>query len=107
MPLLSTNQSPYPHCITPPIIPSLSRCEGYLTRATLEGLSEEKDLELIVDGQDTGSGNTTENVGTSTLEERLDALLGDDLASSVYGTVVLDGLTGRHHHTTSDSVKRV
>lgn len=81
--------------------------EFNLTGTTLEGLSEEENLELIVDRQHTSTGNTTENVGTSTLEQRLDTLLGDDLAGSIQGTVVLDGLTGGHHHTTSDSVKRV
>lgn len=103
---LSTTPSPF-LCITPPRLPSLSRYEGYLTGTALEGLSEEKDLELIVDGEHTSTGDTTENVGTSTLEERLDTLLGDDLAGSIQGTVVLDGLARGHHHTTSDSVKRV
>jgi len=83
------------------------REERRLTRSTLELLAEENELGLVVDGQDTGTGNTTENVGTSTLEERLDTLSGDDLAGSIEGTVVLDGLTGGHHHTTADSVKRV
>jgi hypothetical protein len=58
----------------------------------LEGLSEHEHLGLVVDGQDTSTGNTTEDVGTSTLEERLDTLLGDDLATSVDGRLVLDGL---------------
>jgi hypothetical protein len=58
----------------------------------LEGLSEHEELGLVVDGQDTGTGNTTENVGSGTLEERLDTLLGDDLATSVDGRLVLDGL---------------
>lgn len=80
---------------------------GYLTGTALEGLAEEDDLELIVDRQDTSTGDTTEDVGTSTLEERLDTLLGDDLAGSIESTVVLDGLTRGHHHTTADSVKRV
>ncbi|KAH0357086.1 ADP,ATP carrier protein, partial [Aureobasidium melanogenum] len=79
----------------------------HLTGTTLELLAEEDELDLVVDGQDTGTSNTTEDVGTSTLEERLDTLSGDDLAGSVEGTVVLDGLTGGHHHTTTDSVKRV
>lgn len=78
-----------------------------LARATLEGLAEEDDLELVVDGQDTSTGDTTEDVGTSTLEERLDTLLGDDLAGSIESTVVLDGLTGGHHHAATDGVKRV
>ena len=62
---------------------------------------------MIVDGQDTGTGNTTENVGTSTLEERLESLLGDDLSTSIERRLVLDGLTGSHHHTTTDGVQWV
>ena len=79
----------------------------YSTTSLFEGLAEEDDLELIVDGQNTSTGNTTEDVGTGTLEERLDTLLGDDLAGSVHGTVVLDGLTGGHHHAATDGVQRV
>lgn len=103
---LPTGQSPI-HCITPPPLSYLAEVSGHLTGAALEGLAEEKDLELIVDGQDTSTGHTTENVGTSTLEERLDTLLGHNLAGSIQGTVVLDGLTRGHHHTTSDGVERV
>ena len=73
----------------------------------LELLAEEEELGLVVDGQDTSTGNTTEDVGTGTLEERLDTLLGDDLAGSVHGGGVLDGLTGGHHHATTNGVKRV
>jgi hypothetical protein len=62
---------------------------------------------LIVDGQDTSTCDTTENVGTSTLEERLDTLLGNDLATSIEGRLVLDSLTRSHHHTTTDSVQGV
>jgi hypothetical protein len=73
----------------------------------LEGLAEHQDLHLIVDGQDTSTGDTTENVGTCTLEERSETLLGDDLATSIEGRLVFDGLTGGHHHTTTDSVQWV
>lgn len=75
--------------------------------STLEGLSEKDELELIVDGQDTSTGNTTENVGTSTVEQRLNTVLGDNLAGSIEGVLVLDGLTRGHHHATTDGVKRV
>jgi hypothetical protein len=51
----------------------------------LEGLAEHQDLHLIVDGQDTGTGDTTENVGTCTLEERSDTFLGNDLATGIEG----------------------
>jgi hypothetical protein len=63
-----------------------------LARATLEGLAEEEQLDLVVDGQHTGTSDTTEDVGTSTLEERADTLLGDDLLGGVDGGLVLDGL---------------
>lgn len=72
-----------------------------------ECLAEEDDLQLVVDGQDTSTSNTTENVGTSTLEERADTLLSDDLAASIQGGLVLDGLTRSHHHTTTDSIQWV
>jgi len=64
-------------------------------------------LHLIVDGQYTGTSDTTENVGTSTLEERLESLLGDNLATGIERRLVLDGLTGGHHHTTTDGVQRI
>jgi hypothetical protein len=62
---------------------------------------------LIVDGQNTGTGDTTENVGTSTFEERLNTLLGNDLATSIEGRLVLDSLTRCHHHTTANGVQWV
>ena len=63
-----------------------------LARATLELLAEHEELDLVVDGEHTSTGDTTEDVGTGTLEERLDTLLGDDLLASVEGRLVLDGL---------------
>jgi hypothetical protein len=84
-------------------------------------------LDLVVDREHTGTGDTTEDVGTGTLEERADTFLGDDLAAGVDGGLVLDGLsqlvlvfnvqrmivgckthfTRSHHHTTTDRVERV
>lgn len=65
---------------------------GTLTRSALECLAEHKQLRLIVDGQHTGTGNATEDVGTSTLEQRPDTFLGDDLASGIQGGLVFDSL---------------
>lgn len=79
----------------------------HLARSTLEGLAEHDELELVVDRQHTSTGDTAENVGTGTTEERLDTLLGDDLLEGVERAAVLDGLTRGHHHTTTDSVKGV
>jgi len=59
-----------------------------------EGLSEEEELDLVVQRQHTGTSNTTEDVGTSTLEERLNTLGLDNRGESVHGGLVLDGLTG-------------
>lgn len=63
-----------------------------LARTALEGLAEHEKLDLVVDGQDTSTGDTTENVGTGTLEERADALSGNDLATGIERRLVLDGL---------------
>jgi hypothetical protein len=72
-----------------------------------ELLAEQDELNLVIDGKHTSTSNTTEDVSTGTLEEGLDTLLGGDLAGSIEGGAVLDGLTRSHHHTTTDGVKRV
>lgn len=51
-------------------------------------LSEDELLEFVVHREDGGSGNTTKNVGSSSLEERLDSLGGNDLSSSVEHALV-------------------
>lgn len=63
-----------------------------LSRSTLEGLAEEKKLGLVIDRQYTGTGNTTKNVGTGTLEERPNTFLGNNLATGIKRGLVLDGL---------------
>lgn len=70
-------------------------------------LAEHELLELVVERQDTGTGNTSEDVGSGTLEERLDTLLGDDLRTGVDHRLVVNGTTRGHHHSSSDSVERV
>ena len=78
-----------------------STCSGLLTRSTGVDLAEEDLLELVIDGEHTSASNTTEDVGTSTLEEGLDSLLGDDLGASIeHGLVVNTGAGGHHHATT-------
>lgn len=78
-----------------------------LAGTTFEGLSEEEELELIVDGQHTSTGDTTQDVGASTLEQGLDTLLGDDLLEGIEGRSILDGLARGHHHAPTDGVERV
>lgn len=70
-------------------------------------LSEEELLELIVHGEDSGSGDTTEDVGSGTLEERGDTLGLDDLPAAVDHAVVVDLLSRGHHHATTDGIERV
>jgi len=93
------------------IHPGRKPCSHTLARSTRSthgvDLAEHELLELVVKRQDTGTGNTSEDVGSGTLEERLDTLLGDDLRSSVDHRLVVDGTTRGHHHSSSDSVKRV
>jgi hypothetical protein len=60
--------------------------------SALELLAEHEQLDLVVDREHTSTGDTTEDVGTSTLEERLGSLLGDDLSGSIEGRLVLDRL---------------
>jgi len=57
--------------ILPHLPPSIRlSCLHYeWVNCSLELLSEHEELGLVVDGQDTGTSDTTENVGTSTLEE--------------------------------------
>ena len=68
-------------------------------------LAEHDLLEFVVEGQHTSASNTTENVGTSTLEERLGALLGNDLGTSIEHGLVVNRSTGSHHHTTTDGIQ--
>lgn len=57
-----------------------------------EGLAEEEELGLVVDGEHTSTGDTTEDVSTGTLEEGSDTLLGEDLSGSIDRRGVLNGL---------------
>ena len=64
-----------------------------LTRTSRELLSEQEELDLIVTGNGTSTGNSTENVGTSTLEQGLVSFLLQDFSSALQGRRVLDGFT--------------
>ena len=70
-------------------------------------LAEHDLLQFVVEGQHTGTSNTTENIGTGTLEERLGTLFGDDLRAGVEHGLVVNASTGSHHHTTTDGVQWV
>jgi len=70
-------------------------------------LAEHDLLKLVVEGQHTSTSNTTENVGSSTLEEGLGTLLGNDLRAGIEHGLVVNGSTRSHHHTTTDGIQGV
>lgn len=81
--------------------------KGSLSRTVTILLTENLDLKHIVTGEGTSTGDGTENVGTSTLEEGLHALVLGNLDESLDGGRVLLGLTGGHHHAAADGIDGV
>ena len=73
----------------------------HLARSTRVNLAKHDLLELVVQRQNTGTSDTTENVGTSTLEQRFGTLLGNDLRPSIKHRLVVDTSAGSHHHATT------
>jgi len=64
-------------------------------------------LEFVESRQYTSTGHTTENVGTCSLHKAHESLCLNDCNSTVNGALVLNGLPGGHHHTSSDCVNGV
>merc|ERR1739848_515836 len=64
-------------------------------------------LKLVKPGQDTGSGHSSQNVGSGSLHQRHEALVLQDLREAVEGSLVLDSAAGGHHHPPPDGVDRV
>ena len=79
---------------------------------------------MVIDGQHTSTGDTTENVGTGTLEQRANTFGSDNLLEGIEGRLILDSLDTRlatikpcrweyaylarsHHHATTDGIKRI
>merc|ERR1711989_66438 len=61
----------------------------------------------IETGQDTSTGDTSEDVGAGALHHGHEALVLHDLNGAIDGALVLDGRSGGHHHTTTDGVNGV
>jgi hypothetical protein len=61
-------------------------------------------LEFVETGQDTGSGHTTEDVGSGALHQGHEALVLAHLHEAVNGALVLDGGSRSHHHTSPNCV---
>jgi len=64
-------------------------------------------LDDIETREDTSSSNTSEDVSTSTLHQRHEAFVSDDLHAAVEGGLVVDASSGGHHHSTSDGIDGV
>ncbi len=79
-------------CVVPCVCCRRSRRARRLAGTALEGLAEHEKLNLVIDGQNTSTGNTTEDVSTGTLEEGSDTLSSHDLGGGIEGALVLDGL---------------
>ena len=78
-----------------------------LTLTSRVDLAEHDLLEFVVEGQHTSTSNTTENVSTSTLEEGLGALLGNNLGTGIEHGLIVNRSTRSHHHTTTDGIQWV
>jgi len=61
-------------------------------------------LEGVETGEDTGTGDTTEDVSAGSLHEGHEAFVLQDLDAAVERVLVLDGLSGGHHHSPTDGV---
>merc|ERR1712168_1620451 len=64
-------------------------------------------LDKVEAREDTSTGNTTQNVGAITLEEGGDALILQDLSTSIKCRFVVDASSRGHHHATADGVNGV
>ena len=82
------------------------QCE-IISLSSSELPAEDQDLKLVVEGEHTGTRNTSEDVGSGSLEEAPNALGGEDLPGAVDGSAVLFTFTGGHHHSSSDGVDGV
>merc|ERR1719209_2349858 len=64
-------------------------------------------LELVKAGEHTGAGDSTEDVGSSTLHQGHETLVLHDLDEAVHGALVLDTTAGGHHHPPPHGVNGV
>merc|ERR1711997_383311 len=61
-------------------------------------------LKLVETCQNTGASHSSQDVRTSSLHQRHEALVLQDLREAVQGPLVLDATPGGHHHPPPDSV---
>lgn len=65
-------------------------------------------MDLVVEDEDQSTTGTSDDVREATLEESVGALLLEDGLEAMHGSLILGILlTGSHHESTSDGIKRV
>ena len=64
-------------------------------------------LELVESGQCSCSSHSSQDIGACALEKGWNALILQNLHRAVHRPRVLDRLSRRHHHATTDSVNRI
>jgi len=62
----------------------------HLTGSARVDLAEHNLLKLVIQGEHTSTGNTTEDIGTSTLEQRFGTFLGNNLGTSIKHRLIVD-----------------
>ena len=64
-------------------------------------------FELIESRENTGAGDPAQNIGSRPLHERHCSLVAQNLNGAIPRPLVLDSLSGGHHHASSNRVDRV
>jgi len=83
-------------------------CNASLERYLLTQTPLDVDtLEGIETGQDTGTGDTTEDVSSGSLHHGHEAFVLEDLNGAIHGVLVFDGGTRGHHHSSTNGVNGV
>lgn len=79
----------------------------YLSR-DVDFSSSSVDLDdLLVSPKDSGSSNSSKDVGSGSIHKGHETFSLDDLDEAVDGSVVFNSFSGSHHHSSSDSVDGV
>lgn len=64
-------------------------------------------MQLVVACQDSCTCNTSEDIGSSTLEEGSDSLVDENFFGTIDRSAIFFSLAGCHHHSSSDGVDRI
>ena len=70
----------------------------------LQSVLNVESLEFVKACEHTSSGNSSEDVGASSLHQGHEPFVLQDLREAVQGALVLDGGAGGHHHPPSHGI---